>query len=344
MEAQIESLRAEALAAISAADTPASLEAARVKYMGRAGAIPLLSEGMRNVPKEDKARIGKALNALRSDVSAALEAAEQALADAADAEALAQIDTTLPGIAPQTGSIHPLTQLLDKAVRIFRRMGFALADGPDLETEWHCFDALNTPPHHPARNEQDTFYLPDGRLLRTHTSTVQIRTMETQDPPVRIIAPGNAYRRDEVDATHLAQFTQMEGLYVAKDVSVANLKGTLEFFLRELFGAGTKIRFRPHFFPFTEPSFEIDIQTPERGGGPLSPPVGGKWMELAGCGMVDPAVFEQICDRRKDLVYDPRKVSGFAFGFGLDRLAMNLTGIPDIRMLVENDLRFLKQF
>jgi phenylalanyl-tRNA synthetase alpha chain len=152
---------------------------------------------------------------------------------------------------------------------------------------------------------------------------------------VRIIAPGAAYRRDEVDATHLAQFTQMEGLYVAEKVSVANLKGTLEFFLRELFGEGTKIRFRPHFFPFTEPSFEIDIQTPM---------LGGKWMELAGCGMVDPAVFQQICDRRKDLAYDPDKVSGFAFGFGLDRLAMNLTGIPDIRMLVENDLRFLKQF
>jgi phenylalanyl-tRNA synthetase, alpha subunit len=335
MEAQIEALRAEALAAISAAKDARELDAVRVKYMGRAGAIPLLSEGMRNVPKEDKARVGKALNALRTDVTAALESAVQAIADAADNAALADIDVTLPGIAPAQGSIHPLTQLLDRAVRIFRRMGFALADGPDIETEWHCFDALNTPPHHPARNEQDTFYLPDGRLLRTHTSTVQIRTMETQSPPVRIIAPGAAYRRDEVDATHLAQFTQMEGLYVAEKVSVADLKGTLEFFLRELFGENTKIRFRPHFFPFTEPSFEIDIQTPA---------TGGKWMELAGCGMVDPAVFQQICDRRGDEVYHPDKVSGFAFGFGLDRLAMNLIGIPDIRMLVENDLRFLRQF
>jgi len=335
MEAQIESLRAEALAAISAAKDAAALDAARVKYMGRAGAIPLLSEGMRNVAKEDKARIGKALNALRTDVTAALDVAVQSLANAADDAALAGVDVTLPGTAPAPGSIHPLTQLLDKAVRIFRRMGFVLADGPDIETEWHCFDALNTPPEHPARNEQDTFYLPDGRLLRTHTSTVQVRTMETQPPPVRIIAPGAAYRRDEVDATHLAQFTQMEGLYVAEKVSVADLKGTLEFFLRELFGEGTKIRFRPHFFPFTEPSFEIDIQTPM---------LGGKWMELAGCGMVDPAVFQQICARRGDDAYDPNKVSGFAFGFGLDRLAMNLTGIPDIRMLVENDLRFLKQF
>ncbi len=335
MEAQIDSLRTEALVTIAAAHTAPELEAARVKYMGRSGAVTLLSEGMRTVPKEDKARVGKALNALRTDVSAALEARERSLAGAADEAALAQIDVTLPGIAPQRGSIHPLTHLLDRAVRIFRRMGFALADGPDIETEWHCFDALNTPPHHPARNEQDTFYMPDGRLLRTHTSTVQIRTMESELPPVRIIAPGAAYRRDEVDATHLAQFTQMEGLYVAEKVSVADLKGTLEYFFRELFGDGTDIRFRPHFFPFTEPSFEIDIRAKA---------LGGKWMELAGCGMVDPAVFEAICDQRKDRAYDPEKVTGFAFGFGLDRLAMNLTGISDIRMLVENDLRFLKQF
>jgi phenylalanyl-tRNA synthetase alpha chain len=335
MEAQIDSLRTEALAAIKAAPDAAELAAVRVKYLGRAGAIPLLSEGMRDVPKESKAVVGKALNALRTDVTGALEAREQSLAHAADAAALAEIDVTLPGIAPMAGSIHPLTQLLDRAVRIFRRMGFAIAEGPDIETEWHCFDALNTPPHHPARNEQDTFYLPDGRLLRTHTSTVQIRTMENQPPPVRIIAPGNAYRRDEVDATHLAQFTQLEGLYVAENVSLADLKGTLEFFFHEMFGPETRIRFRPHFFPFTEPSFEIDIQTPM---------LGNRWMELAGCGMVDPAVFQQICDQRKDFAYDPGKVTGFAFGFGLDRLAMNLAGISDIRMLVENDLRFLKQF
>lgn len=344
MEAQIASLRTEALAAIDAAPTAAELAAARIKYLGRAGAIPLLSEGMRTVPKESKAAVGKALNALRTDVTTALETREQALAHAADAAALSEIDATLPGIPPLNGSIHPLTQLLDRAVRIFRRMGFALADGPDIETEWHCFDALNTPACHPARNEQDTFYLPDGRLLRTHTSTVQIRTMENQPPPVRIIAPGAAYRRDEVDATHLAQFTQMEGLYVGENVSLSDLKGTLEFFFHELFGPDTAIRFRPHFFPFTEPSFEIDIRTAALTGGGPGTPAGGKWMELAGCGMVDPAVFESICDQRRDRAYDPEKISGFAFGFGLDRLAMNLTGISDIRMLVENDLRFLKQF
>ncbi len=335
VEDRIDSLRTQALAEIEAAAEPAAVEAVRVAFMGRSGSITLLSEGMRDVPKADKPRIGKALNELRGTVSAALEARAQALAEAKDAAALAAVDTTLPGIPPRVGSIHPLTQLLDRAVQIFRRMGYSLADGPDIETEWHCFDALNTPADHPARNDQDTFYLPDGRLLRTHTSTVQVRVMESELPPVRIIAPGAAYRRDEVDATHLAQFTQMEGLYVAEHVTLADLKGTLEFFFRELFGTETGIRFRPHFFPFTEPSFEIDIQAAS---------LGGKWMELAGCGMVDPAVFEAICDRRKDRVYDPERVTGFAFGFGLDRLAMNLTAIPDIRMLVENDIRFLRQF
>ncbi len=335
MESQIASLQAQALAEIQAAGDRKSLDAARVRYLGKQGEITRLSEGMRHVSKEDRPRIGKALNELRQSVTAALDSAESALAAHADTAALAAIDISLPGTAPATGSLHPLTQLLDKAVRIFRRMGFVLAEGPDIETEWHCFDALNTPPDHPARNEQDTFYLPDGRLLRTHTSTVQVRVMESQLPPVRIISPGAAYRRDEVDATHLAQFTQMEGLYVDRDVSVADLKGTTEYFFRQLFGTGTEVRFRPHFFPFTEPSFEIDIRAQS---------LGGKWMELAGCGMVDPAVFEAICARRGDRAFDPDKVTGFAFGFGLDRLAMNLTQVPDIRMLVENDLRFLRQF
>jgi phenylalanyl-tRNA synthetase alpha chain len=335
MESRIELLRAEAATAIEAASDHKSLDAARVRYLGKSGEITRLSEGMRNVAKEDRPRLGKLLNQLREDVSASLEEKEGNLEAAADAREISKIDITLPGTRRELGSIHPLTQLLDKAVRIFRRLGFALADGPDIETEWHCFDALNTPPDHPARNEQDTFYLPDGRLLRTHTSTVQIRVMELQTPAVRVIAPGAAYRRDEVDATHLAQFTQMEGLFVNREVSLADLKGTLEFFFRELLGPETKVRFRPHFFPFTEPSYEIDIRTET---------LGGNWMELAGCGMVDPAVFEQICNRRGDRAYDPERVTGFAFGFGLDRLAMNLAHIPDIRMLVENDIRFLKQF
>jgi phenylalanyl-tRNA synthetase alpha chain len=335
MEQQVDSLRAEALAQIASATDAASLEAVRLKYLGKSGAITALSEGMRNVPKEDRPKFGKILNDLRAAVTGALEESQKRLLDAADSAAFDSLDLTLPGTFPAPGTLHPLTQLMDRAVRCFRRMGFAIADGPDIETEWHCFDALNTPPDHPARNEQDTFYLPDGRLLRSHTSSVQIRVMENTPPPVRIIAPGSAYRRDEVDATHLAQFTQMEGLYVAERVSLADLKGTLEFFFRELFGTGTEIQFRPHFFPFTEPSYEIDIRAAA---------LGGEWMELAGCGMVDPAVFEEICKKRGDRAYDPEKVSGFAFGFGLERLAMNLSRIPDIRMLVENDLRFLKQF
>jgi len=335
MEQQVEALRGEALADIAAAKDRATLEAVRIRYLGKSGAVTAISEGMRNVAKEDRPRFGKLLNDLRQAVTQALDDSERLLLEAADSAAVSSLDLSLPGTWPSTGTLHPLTQLMDRAVRCFRRMGFAIADGPDIETEWHCFDALNTPADHPARNEQDTFYLPDGRLLRSHTSSVQIRVMENCPPPIRIIAPGAAYRRDEVDATHLAQFTQMEGLYVAEKVSLADLKGTLEFFFRELFGSGTNIQFRPHFFPFTEPSYEIDIRTEA---------LGNEWMELAGCGMVDPAVFESICERRGDRVFDPEKVSGFAFGFGLERLAMNLSRIPDIRMLVENDLRFLNQF
>ncbi len=332
---QIDQLRIEALSAIAEASDAAALKEARVRYLGKAGSLSLLSERMRTLSKEERPVMGKLLNDLRTAVTASLDEKESALAAQANAAALSAIDTSLPGTGPEAGSLHPLTLLVDRAVQIFRRLGFAIADGPDIETEWHCFDALNTPADHPARNEQDTFYLPDGRLLRTHTSSIQIRTMVANPPPIRIIAPGAAYRRDEVDATHLAQFTQMEGLYVAPSVSLADLKGTIEFFFLELFGPGTEIRFRPHFFPFTEPSYEIDLRTEA---------LGNTWMELAGCGMVDPAVFEEVNKKRGDSIYDPEKVSGFAFGFGLDRLAMNLTGVSDIRMLTGNDLRFLSRF
>jgi len=357
MDSQLEQLRAEALAAIAGAADETAVEQARIKYLGQAGALTVLSKGMKDVSKEDKPRIGKLLNDVRNAVTAALDERKAALLADADAAAFAGIDVTLPGTAPRLGSLHPITQLQDRAIQIFRRMGFALADGPDIETEWHCFDALNTPADHPARNEQDTFYLPDGRLLRTHTSTIQIRTMETSAPPIRIIGPGAAYRRDEVDATHLAQFNQMEGLYVAEGVSVADLKGTLEFFFRELFGSDAQFRFRPHFFPFTEPSFEVDIKAAALGSGNATGHATGnatsatgdatnaaKWLEIAGCGMVDPAVFEAINARRGDQAYDPEKYTGFAFGFGLDRLAMIMSGTPDIRYFTQNDERFLAQF
>ena len=332
---QLGTLRAVALAEIAAADA-AAVEALRIKFLGRQGALAALGDGMKSLGKEERPAAGKALNETRAAITGALEARATALTVAQESAALSDLDLTLPGTLPvPAGSLHPMTQLLDRTVQIFRRMGFALADGPDIDDEFHCFDALNTPADHPARNAQDTFYLPDGRLLRTHTSTVQIRTMETQPPPVRIIAPGAAYRRDETDATHLAQFNQVEGLYVDTEVSLADLKGTVEFFLKELFGPQTRVRFRPHFFPFTEPSFEVDLQ---------SPALGGKWLELAGCGMVDPAVFEAVNKSRGDNAYDPEKITGFAFGFGLDRLAMLMADLPDIRLLIENDVRFLRQF
>ncbi len=337
MSHPLEELRDSALAEIATASDEQTLEAVRVHYLGRSGSISGWGERMKTLGKEERPVVGKLLNVARTTVTAALEATEERLRVARESDALAAIDVSLPGTPHELGALHPLTQMLDRAIQIFRRMGFALAEGPDIETEWHCFDALNTAPDHPARNEQDTFYLPDGRLLRTHTSTVQIRAMQSAPPPIRVIAPGSAYRRDEVDATHSAQFHQIEGLSVDEDVSVADLKGTLEFFLRELFGPETAIRFRPHYFPFTEPSFEIDVKS-------KSLKAGEKWLEVAGCGMVHPAVYEEVNRARGDDAYDPEKWTGFAFGLGMDRLAMILFGIPDIRLFAQNDLRFLRQF
>lgn len=337
MKDQIEAIQAEALARIDTADDARLLEDARVAILGKKGTLTEVSAGMRHVPKEDKATIGALLNTARQAITAALEEKQSALQDAADRKALEGIDLTLPARALHHGSMHPLTILRHQAISILRRMGFALAEGPEIEDEFHCFDALNTPADHPARNEKDTFYFDSGKLLRTHTSSVQVRTMEGQAPPVRIIAPGSAYRRDEIDATHLSVFNQLEGLYIDTDVSLGDLKGTLEYFLLEMFGPKTEVRFRPHFFPFTEPSFEIDVKLQVKGQAP-------RWIEVAGCGMVDPAVFEAINGSRKDTVYNPEKVTGFAFGMGLDRLAMIRWGIKDIRLLIENDARFLKQF
>jgi phenylalanyl-tRNA synthetase alpha chain len=337
MPHELEQLRDSALTEVAAATDEQSIETVRVRYLGRAGSISAWAERMKSLSKDEKPVVGKLLNEARTRVTGAIAESVEHLRAAKEARELANIDISLPGTAAEIGTLHPLTQMLDRGISIFRRMGFALAEGPDVETEWHCFDALNTAPDHPARNEQDTFYLPDGRLLRTHTSTVQIRTMENAAPPIRVIAPGAAYRRDEVDATHSAQFHQIEGLYVDEKVSIGDLKGTLEFFLHELFGADTQIRFRPHYFPFTEPSFEIDVKSKALKGGE-------KWLEMCGCGMVHPAVFEQVNSARGDDAYDPKKWSGFAFGLGMDRLAMILFGIPDLRYFAANDLRFLKQF
>ena len=333
----LEQLRDDALREIEVARDEKSLEAVRVKYLGKNGGISKWGERMKTLGKNERPAVGKLLNEARSAVTAALERGAQKIRVEKESEALATIDTSLPGTRHQMGALHPLTQMWERSIEIFRRMGFALADGPDIEDEWHCFDALNTPPDHPARTEQDTFYLPDGRLLRTHTSTVQIRAMETAPPPIRVIAPGAAYRNEEINATHGAQFHQIEGLYVDEGVSIADLKGALEFFMRELFGAGTEVEFRPHYFPFTEPSLEVYVKSKALKGGE-------QWIEVAGSGVVHPAVFEQVNKARGDKAYDPEKWSGYAFGLGMDRLAMILFDIPDLRLFAQNDLRFLRQF
>ena len=337
MLAQLQTILSEATSEISKANTLDELNNLKVSLLGKKGRLTLTAAGMKDLSNEERPLAGKKLNETRSEITQNLEEKINSLQEIEDSKKVLSLDVTLPGHSTTLIGRHPISQMLDDSVKALRRMGFSLASGPEIETEWHCFDALNTPQDHPARNESDTFYFEDGNLLRTHTSTIQIRTMEKNHPPVRIIAPGAAYRRDEIDATHLSQFNQLEGLYVDQNVSLADLKGTLEFLLQAIFGKETPIRFRPHFFPFTEPSFEIDILLEAEGKK-------SKWIEIAGCGMVDPDVFNQICKVRGDEAYSPKKVSGFAFGLGLERLAMIKWGISDIRHLIENDVRFLEQF
>ncbi len=334
---QLQTILSEATSEISKANTLEELNNLKVSLLGKKGRLTLTAAGMKDLSNEERPLAGKKLNETRSEITQNLEEKINSLQEIEDNKKVLSLDVTLPGNSTTLIGRHPISQMLDDSVKALRRMGFSLASGPEIETEWHCFDALNTPQDHPARNESDTFYFEDGNLLRTHTSTIQIRTMEKNHPPVRIIAPGAAYRRDEIDATHLSQFNQLEGLYVDQNVSLADLKGTLEFLLQSIFGKETPIRFRPHFFPFTEPSFEIDILLEAEGKK-------AKWIEIAGCGMVDPDVFNQICKVRGDEAYSPKKVSGFAFGLGLERLAMIKWGISDIRHLIENDMRFLEQF
>jgi phenylalanyl-tRNA synthetase alpha chain len=298
--------------------------------------------------KEEKPAAGKFINAAKIALEAALaeRRSELELKAALPKE---PTDFTLPGRRRALGKLHPLTQVTEDIVRSFRKIGFVVADGPEIEDEYHCFDALNTPADHPARDTQDTFYLNVAQasrlpgqdaqkaggtpalLLRTHTSSVQIRVMKSQPPPVRIIVPGRVYRRDNADATHNPTFQQIEGLYVDKGVTVGDLKGTVEFVFKELLGSDVKIRFRPHYFSYTEPSFEIDFSNA------LVKKLGKDWLEIAGCGMVHPQVFENVG-------YDPEIWTGWAFGFGIERIAMIRYGINDIRLFYENDARFLKQF
>ena len=338
---EIEPLKQSALADLNSAPDLAALERAKGNWIGVHGKFTALMKQLGSLPKEDRPAAGKLINEAKVQLESALAARRQELELKASLPK-EPTDFTLPGRRRTLGKLHPLTQVTDDIMRSFRKIGFAVADGPEIEDEYHCFDALNTPADHPARDTQDTFYLakPDDSqpwtidhqlLLRTHTSSVQIRVMEKQPPPVRIIVPGRAYRRDNADATHNPTFQQIEGLYVDKGVTVGDLKGTVEFVFKELLGGDVKIRFRPHYFSYTEPSFEIDFSSS------LTSKMGKEWLEIAGCGMVHPQVFENVG-------YDPEVWTGWAFGFGIERIAMIHYGINDIRLFYENDLRFLKQF
>ena len=347
---QIEPLKQTALAELKSAADLAALEQTKGAWLGANGRFTALMKQLGTLSKEEKPAAGKLINTAKIALEAALaeRRVELELKAALPKE---PTDFTLPGRRRALGKLHPLTQVTEDIVRSFRKIGFVVADGPEIEDEYHCFDALNTPADHPARDTQDTFYLSpspagageggaaasgEGRggkpfLLRTHTSPVQIRVMEKQQPPIRIIVPGRVYRRDNADATHNPTFQQIEGLYVDKGVTVGDLKGTVEFVFKEVLGEETKIRFRPHYFSYTEPSFEIDFRNA------LVKKLGKDWLEIAGCGMVHPAVFENVG-------YDPEIWTGWAFGFGIERIAMLRYGINDIRLFYENDVRFLEQF
>lgn len=320
---------------LAAATTSAQVEEVRISLLGRKGLFTSLTKDMGAAAPEERRVIGQAFNQGRNQVQELLTAAEERI-NAADAKASA-IDVTLPGRCWNAGHKHPVTKMIDDCVAVFRRMGFTVADGPELETVHHCFDALNTPADHPSRDVGDTFYFEDGRLLRTQTSTVQIRTMESKEPPVRIIAPGRCFRRDTPDATHSMNFHQLEGLYIDKNVSMADLKSVLQNFAWDVFGKDVSIRLRPHFFPFTEPSVEYDFTCIMCGGKGCNVCKNSGYIEIAGAGMVDPNVLRNVG-------YDPEVWSGFAFGLGMERLTMLRHRIGDIRNLYENDVRFLGQF
>jgi len=322
---QIEPLKQTALAELKAAADPASLEQTKGAWIGPNGKFTALMKQMGTLSKEEKPAAGKLINAAKTELEAALLARREELEMAA-ALPKHPTDFTLPGRRRALGKLHPLTQVTDDIVRAFRKIGFAVADGPEIEDDFHNFTALNTPENHPARSMQDTFYVESGMVLRTHTSPIQVRYMETHAPPIKIIAPGRVYRVDS-DATHSPMFHQVEGLWIDRDVSFADLKGTLTEFLRRFFERDDlRVRFRPSFFPFTEPSAEVDMAFGDDG-----------WLEIVGAGQVHPNVLRAVN-------IDPEQYQGFAFGMGPDRLAMLRYGVNDLRLFYENDLRFLGQF
>lgn len=340
---EIQQLQDQAVGAIQGAADLEGLEELRIRFTGRRSRLRAIMSGIGDLSEQERPAVGQAAGRARKAIEAALAESGRTLEEAA--RELSRIDVTLPGRRPMSGVLHPLTRVAEELVTILEAMGFTVADGPEVEDEYHNFDALNTPADHPSRDLHDTFYLKDGRLLRTHTSTVQIRVMESGPPPVRVISPGRCYRRDTVDATHHTVFHQIEGLYVDKGVSMADLKATLTAVGQRVMGEHTRIRLRPHFFPFTEPSVEYDFSCGLCSGvdsaAPNGPPCrlckGTGWLEIGGAGMVDPAVFEAVG-------YDPEVYTGFAFGFGFDRISLIRHGIDDIRLFLENDLRFTRQF
>ncbi len=334
-ERELEELRAEARRALEEAKDLKTLEALRVKYLGKKGLVTSLVKHIKDLPPELRPVIGRRANELKRELEALVARRREILLRAAEDEAPG-LDLTLPGRPYRRGKLHPITQVMREICEIFTRLGFSIARGPEVELDYYNFEALNIPPDHPARDMQATFYFPEGFLLRTHTSPIQIRTMLARKPPLRIVAPGKVYRCDS-DVRHTPMFHQVEGLMVDREVSFADLKGLLTYFAREVFGEETRVRFRPSYFPFTEPSAEMDIQCVIcRGGGcRLCGDTG--WLEILGAGMVHPNVFRAVG-------YDPEVWRGFAFGLGVERITMLKYGVDDIRLFYENHLRFLEQF
>jgi phenylalanyl-tRNA synthetase alpha chain len=345
MNESLDVLQDEVLERIQNCNSEPEMEQVRIETLGRSGRLTLMLRGLKELPAEERPRAGEQLNHLRKLFEERIEARSRQIKERARAKALEDewIDITLPGTRWERGRVHPLTLVIDEIIDVFSGMGFEIARGPDIEDDYHNFEALNIPKDHPARDMQDTFFVSSGMLLRTHTSPVQIRTMETRKPPLQIIVPGAVYRHDD-DATHSPMFHQVEGFVVDQRISFADLKGVLTHFLRQIFSQETDVRFRPSFFPFTEPSAEIDIQClfcAGKGPGPQRQTCrvckATGWLEILGAGMIDPQVFRFVR-------YDPEKLSGFAFGMGVERIAMLKYGIDDIRLFFQNDLRFLRQF
>ena len=340
---RVDAVAAEAREAIARASTATELDQLRVRYLGRQGVLTQLLRSLGTLPAGERPLVGAAANEAKRELEALLDGLIEAARSREQRETRARtrVDLTLPGRRPPRGTVHPLTRVHDEIVEIFAGLGFSVAEGPEIETDENNFELLNLPSDHPARDMQDTFYTKlraEGTtLLRTHTSPVQIRYMKAHKPPVRIIVPGRVFRRDVADMTHSPMFHQVEGLAVDRDVTMADLKGTLELFAREMFGPRSRIRFRPSFFPFTEPSAEVDVLCFLCNGDGCRTCRQGGWLEVLGSGMVHPQVLRNVG-------YDPERVTGWAFGMGIERIAMLKYGIDDLRLFFENDLRFLRQF